>query len=488
MADRTSASMGFQEVAVTPYVVVYLIVFNLLFVISCVIRYQQISWSLTFYGMYNGMPRIAKSLTPQEIKAIKTPGQHAVGGVTGLYIQITDSKQQHAPISRSWLLRYSVGGKRKNMGLGSYERVSLSKARDTARKALELVAQDIDPISHKRATRSTLIAELAKQKTFKECAEAHMTAFLKQHKSIKHQKQWGATLQQYAYPIIGNILISDITTSHVLAVLLQETTKEAQKGKLWYLKTETAKRLRGRIENILAYAEVAGYRSGKNPAEWKNHLATQLPAPGKLQVNNHQPAMPYSESGVFIKKLRQKNAIGAKALEFLILTGVRSGSVREAEWGEIDLNKEIWVIPGIHTKNGKEHRVPLVPQTILLLESLPRITGNHKVFPSPKGGALTDSTLSKLMREMRENGEFLSVGVPHGFRSTFRDWAAEQTNYPEELRKVATMHTVGDAVQQAYQRTDLLEKRRYLMRDWANFLDKTKSKSTKNVVKLRKHA
>ena len=375
------------------------------------------------------------------------------------------------------------------MGLGSYDSVPLAKAREIARKALELVAQGIDPVSNKKATHSALLAAQAKQKNFKECAETYMATHLNTHRSIKHQKQWLATLKQYVYPLIGKILVSDITTSHVLEVLKQETTKGVQKGEFWYLKTETAKRLRGRIEKILASAKVAGYRSGENPAVWKNHLETQLTAPGKIQEINHLDALPYNECGGFLKKIRQKDSIGAKALEYLILTGVRSKSVRWAEWSEIDLKKKIWVIPGPHTKRGIEHRVPLVPQMIELLESLPRIVGTSLIFPSPKGGrVLTDSTISKIMRDMRKNGEFSSKGVPHGFRSSFRDWAAEQTNYPEELRKVATMHAVGDAVQQAYQRTDLLEKRRNLMRDWANFLDKTKSKSTKNVVKLRKHA
>jgi len=417
------------------------------------------------------MPKIARPLTLQEIKALKTPGQHAVGGVTGLYIQNTESKQEHVAISRSWLLRYSIAGNRKNMGLKPFDRISLAAAREAARAALELVDQGIDPVAHKKSARLSLATEDAKRKTFEECADSYMAAHLKQHRNVKHQKQWGSTLRQYAYPIIGKMQISQITTTEILAVLLQQTTKNDQKGQLWTLKTETAARLRGRMENILAYADVAGYRSGKNPAEWKNHLETQLAAPGKLLSVKHQPAMPYSECGRFINKLKQKDSVSARALEFLILTGVRSGSVREADWSEIDFQKNIWVIPGSHTKNGKEHRVPLVPKMIRLLESLPRLVSNPKIFPSPKGGALSDNTLSKLMRDMRENGEFDAVGVPHGFRSSFRDWAAEQTNYPEDLRKVATMHTVGDSVQQAYQRTDLLERRRNLMSDWADFLE-----------------
>ena len=239
-------------------------------------------------------------------------------------------------------------------------------------------------------------------------------------------------------------------------------------------KAETAKRLRGRLENILSFAEVSGFREGKNPASWSGHLETQLPSPSKIMKTVHQPAMAYRDCGMFIQQLREKNAIGAKALEFLILTGVRSRSVREANWSEIDMEQKIWIVPAEHTKAEREHRVPLVKQSLSLLESLTRLAGGRKIFPNASDGALSDSTLSKLMREMLVSMPGCS-GVPHGFRSSFRDWAAEQTNYPDEIRKAATMHSVGDAVQQAYQRTDLLQRRRRLMADWAEYLDKQRT-------------
>jgi integrase len=244
---------------------------------------------------------------------------------------------------------------------------------------------------------------------------------------------------------------------------------------LWQLKTETAKRLRGRLENILSYAEVAGYREGKNPASWKGHLETQLPSPSKIMNVVHHAAMDYRSCGLFVRELRQKTAISARALEFLILTAVRSGSVREATWSEIDFDQKLWIVPPEHTKANREHRVPLVEQSLQLLQSLPRALETQKIFPNSYGLALSDSTLSKLMREMLEKLPGLS-GVPHGFRSSFRDWAAEQTSFSEEVRRVATMHRVGDAVQQAYQRSDLLERRRQLMAEWADFVSGCENK------------
>jgi integrase len=279
-------------------------------------------------------------------------------------------------------------------------------------------------------------------------------------------------IQAYAYPVIGNMLVADIAMRDVRSVLEQETiASNGTKGRLWYTKTETAKRLLGRVKTVLDYAIVNEYRSGTNPAQWTGFLDTQLPSPKKIRETRHQPALPYDQAASFMHKLRQNQSISSKALQFLILTGVRSGSVRLAEWSEIDFAKKLWIIPAGHTKARKEHRVPLQPQALKLLKSLPKLAGSQIIFPSVKGGPLSDMALSQLMRGMHERGDFLSEAVPHGFRSTFRDWAAEQTNYPDELRKIASMHTVSDAVKAAYERTDLLDKRRELMNEWAKFLD-----------------
>jgi len=313
-----------------------------------------------------------------------------------------------------------------------------------------------------------------------------MEAHASDYSNEKHRKQWGSTLAAYAFPIIGKMLVAEITIRNILDVLEQQTShRNGDSGKLWFTKPETAKRLLDRLRTVLDYATVNEYRSGTNPALWKGYLDTQLPSPRGLQVARHHPAIPYENIGNFMKVLRLNDSISARALEFLILTGVRSGSVRQATWSEIDLDKKVWTIPLAHTKTKREHRVPLQPQAIALLLKLPRIAGAENVFPSPKGKALSDMALSQIMRRMRDRGELTVDAVPHGFRSTFRDWAAEQTSYPDEIRKAASGHTVGDAVQEAYQRTDLLEKRRRLMIEWADFLDFPSGKRSVSVTPIR---
>ena len=432
------------------------------------------------------MPIIAKPLTDIQVRRINRVGWHAVGGVAGLLLQVRKPAKEGAQIPRSWILRVKVGDDRQPIGLGSYPQVSLAEAREQAKKLVVDAKQGINLKAKKRADRSALLSAASKKKTFKECAEAYIEAHSSDYSSDKHRKQWPSTLTAYAYPIIGNMMVADITMRDVLSVLNQETkVTENGKGKLWYVKTETAKRLLGRIKTVLDYATVNEYRNGTNPAQWTGYLSTQLPSPKKLQKVEHHPAVPYQMIGNFMSKLRANESISAKAVEFLILTAVRSGSVRQAEWSEIDYNKKLWVIPAEHTKAKQEHRVPLQPQAIKLLKSLHKMAGSNIVFPSPTGKELSDMALSQLMRGMRGRGELTVDAVPHGFRSTFRDWAAEQTAYPDEIRKAASGHTVGDAVKEAYQRTDLLEKRRKLMLEWANFLDKSSVNSGGVVLQIK---
>ena len=428
--------------------------------------------------MYIGMPKIAKELSAIEVKRLCQPGWHAVGGVAGLLLQVRPPSVAGAPVPRSWILRLRIAGERQVLGLGPYPQVSLAEAREQARKLSLEAKGGVNLLTRKRAERSALIAAASRNKTFQQCAESYIEAHASDYTNDKHRKQWVSTLQAYAFPIIGKMLVADIEMRHVLDVLLQPTKhRDGRTGKLWETKTETAKRLLDRVRTVLDFATVNQYRSGTNPAVWKGYLDTQLASPRGLQRVKHQPALPYSQAGDFMSKLRKNESISAKALQFLILTGVRSGSVRLAEWSEIDLTKKLWTIPAEHTKARRHHRVPLQTQAIALLKSLPKIAGNNKVFPSPRGRALSDMALSQLMRGMRERGELTVEAVPHGFRSTFRDWAAEQTNYPDEIRRVASGHTVGDSVKEAYQRTDLLEKRRRLMNDWANFLDRPAASS-----------
>jgi integrase len=313
-----------------------------------------------------------------------------------------------------------------------------------------------------------------------------MEAHVSDYTNEKHRKQWASTLETYAYPVLGKILVADISMRHVLDVLLQDTKhRNGDAGKLWHIKAETAKRLLDRIRTVLDYATVNEYRSGNNPATWKGYLDTQLPSPRGLKKTKHQPAVPYTSVGEFMAKLRSKNSTSARALEFLVMTAVRSGSVRMATWDEIDLNKKLWSIPAEHTKAKRDHKVPLPRQAVSLLTALPRMAGTALLFPNPKGTALSDMAISQLMRGMRERGELAMEAVPHGFRSTFRDWSAEQTSYPDEIRKAASGHAVGDAVKEAYQRTDLLEKRRHLMDEWADYLDLPSGERSASVTPIR---
>lgn len=433
------------------------------------------------------MPKIARELTYPEVRRISKPGWHAVGGVAGLLLQVKPPAREGAPISRSWILRVQVAGQRHPVGLGAFPQVSLAEAREQARKLALEAKGGVNLLARKRAQRSALIAAASKNKTFRDCAEAYMEAHASDYTNEKHRKQWPATLEAYAYPVISKMLVADITMRHVLDVLLQETThRNGTVGKLWHTKPETAKRLLDRIRTVLDYATVNEFRSGTNPATWRGFLDTQLPSPKGLKQVKHQPALAYAQMGDFMVKLRRNESISAKALEFLILTGVRSGSVRTADWAEIDFQRKLWIIPAAHTKTKEEHRVPLQPQAIKLLKALPRMADTDKVFPSPTGKALSDMALSQLMRGMRERGELSVEAVPHGFRSTFRDWSAEMTNYPDEIRKAASGHSVGDAVKESYQRTDLLEKRRHLMNDWATFLDRPSMPRSAKVTTKRK--
>jgi integrase len=325
------------------------------------------------------------------------------------------------------------------------------------------------------------LANQAKAKTFREVADAYLKAHTKAFSNLKHRKQWQTTLETYVYPLIGNRLVSSITMADIVTVLEQPTEKNPRNykpaGKFWDVKTETASRVQGRIKSILDYAIVKEYRTGSNPALWDGVLSTQLPSPKKIAKVKHHPALPYSQAPNFMKKLRENQSTSAAALQFLILTAVRSGSVRLATWTEIDLPKKLWTIPAEHTKTKEEQRVPLSPQAVKLLKDLPRFSGCDLIFPS-NNKPLSDMALSQLMRGMYERGEMKQHAVPHGWRSTFRDWAADMTDYPDEIRKVASGHTVGDSVKAAYQRTDLLEKRRNLMNDWSDFISGKDKKIT----------
>lgn len=399
------------------------------------------------------MPKKAAELGPLQVSRLKEAGLHPVGGVAGLRLQVSASG------ARSWILRVSVGGKTREKGLGGYPDVTLAGARDAARSARAKIADGVDPIEEARAARSTLRAAVASAWTFDECSKAYIEAKSDEWTNAKHAAQWTNTLATYASPKLGNLLVRDIDLPHILAVL----------EPIWRVKTETASRVRMRLEAVLDWAMVKKYRDGPNPARWKGHLDKQLAKPSKVAKVVHHAALPIDSIGEFMLNLRKQDGIGARALEFTALTAARSGEVRGATWEEIDLDAKVWTVPAGRMKAGKEHRVPLSDAAIRLLRAQPRIKDVKYVFAAARGGQLSDMTLSAVMRRMH------APAVPHGFRSSFNDWATERTSYPNHVIKMALAHTIGDDVEAAYRRGDLFEKRVLLMNDWAKFCEQTKT-------------
>lgn len=380
---------------------------------------------------------------------------HAVGGVAGLYLCVSPTG------ARSWIARINVDGKRREMGLGGFPDVSLSIAREKTRAARSDTTMGIDPVAQRKDARSARQALRAKQKTFADCAKAYIEAHSDSWRNAKHRAQWPATFETYVYPTMGSVPVGEVTQAHVMTVLLP----------IWKTKTQTASRLRGRIEQVLAWATAAGFRQGENCARWDGLLDQLLPAPGKVAKPKHQPAVRTSDVPAFIKALRQREGISPKALEFVILTAARSGEVRGATWAEIDLVAKVWTVPGARMKAGKEHRVPLSSQAVELLEAMPRIEGTELAFPAPRGGQLSDMAFTALTRRMNFRDDDGRLCVPHGFRSTFRDWVFEHTEYPRDLAEAALAHALQSKVEAAYRRGDALDRRRDMMQAWANYCE-----------------
>jgi integrase len=363
-----------------------------------------------------------------------------------------------------------VGGKRRDMGLGGYPDVTLAAAKEAARAARAKIKNGIDPVQDAKAKRSALYAARAAAMTFSEAAAAYIGVREVEWKNAKHASQWRNTLETYAAPVIGRILVRDVNQAHVLRVL----------EPIWLTKTETAKRVQGRIENILDWATVSKFRHGDNPARWRGHLDKLLAKPGKVQTIEHHPALPMDDLGAFMVELRKQEGMGARALEFAILTAARSGEVRGATWSEINLTDATWTIPASRMKAGREHRAVLNDEAVALLESMPR-TGDL-IFPNTKGEKLSDMTLTAVLRRMNR-----SDITAHGFRSTFRDWCSERTNYPSAVAEMALAHAIGDKVEAAYRRGDLFEKRRRMMREWGKFSGKVQVAGTVTPI-MRKGA
>lgn len=346
-----------------------------------------------------------------------------------------------------------VGSKRRDMGLGGYPTVTLTVAREKARQARQSIDGGADPILLRAAQQSALRASQARALTFRQASQQFIDAKSAEWKNDKHRQQWTNTLEMHAATVIGDLYVSDITQAHILKVLQP----------IWTTKTETATRLRGRIEQILDWARVRGFREGENPAQWRGHLDKLLANPSKVKRVEHHPAVPIDQIPAFAAELRTREGTGARALEMVLLTAARSGEVRGATWSEIDLKSATWTIPARRMKANKEHRVPLSAQVLQLLETQPRLEGCDLVFPGNGGKPLSDMTLAAVMRRMNVEA------VPHGLRSSFRDWVSERTNFPPEMAEMALAHRIADQTEAAYRRGDMLLKRVEMMDSWADF-------------------
>jgi integrase len=377
-------------------------------------------------------------LTAKQVEHLHKPGRYADGD--GLYLQVTESGV------RSWVLRYERNGRERMMGLGTLRDFSLREARERARRARQQLADGLDPIDAKRAQRA--VPSL----TFREAAEAY--AQLHEAK-WRTRPQFLPSLQRHAYPVLGNLPVAAVDTALVLKVLQP----------IWSTRTETASRVRARIEAVLDWATVSGYRKGDNPARWKGNLDQVLPAPGAVSRVRHHPALPYTQIRDFMAELRGKAGVAPRALEFAILTAVRTSEALDARWPEIDFEQGVWTIPASRMKGGKEHRVPLSEPARDLLRNLYAEAGNDYVFIGAQAGkGLARRALAEVLTRMGRN----DVTV-HGFRSTFRDWAAEATGHPNHVVEMALAHKISSAVEAAYRRGDLFEKRRALMQEWADY-------------------
>jgi len=391
--------------------------------------------------------RKSNKLTPQKVRITNGLGRYADGG--GLYLQVSRVAER---ATKAWIFRYMLDGRARHMGIGSIDDFTLAEARERARKARQQVKDGIDPIDVRRAERDARKVAAAQRVTFRQCAERYIAAHEKSWKNEKHRGQWKKTLEAYAYPLIGDLPVADIGRAHIQKII----------EPLWQEKTETANRLRGRIEAVLDWATAREYRTGENPARWKGHLQKLLPARNKVSPVEHHEAMSCDDMPSFMANLRGADSLSSRALEFTILTAARTGEAINARWGEVDFKNKVWTIPGERMKAGKEHRVPLSDRAVEILKSLPRL--GDFLFPGRKGAPLSHTVMLELLRGMVGNG----VTV-HGFRSTFKDWARERTGFTDDISEAALAHKIKDKTNAAYARGDLFEKRRKLMAAWAGY-------------------
>jgi integrase len=407
---------------------------------------------------------MADKLSAAKVKALKVPGDYLDG--RGLFLQIRSST------SKSWLLKYSLLKRAREMGLGPAADIPLATARELRDRYCALLKQGIDPIEHRRAERAALAVDRAKSITFEQAATRYIQSNRAGWGNLRHAKQWEATLKAYAFPVLGALPIQEITTALVLRVI----------EPLWATKPTTASRLRGRLEAIIGAAKARGEYVGENCAVWKGHLDKLLPAPRKVRAVANHAAMAYSAVPSFMTELRAREGIAAAAMEFLVLTAARTGETLGAKWQEIDFKKSVWTIPHTRMKGGRPHQVPLSAPAVAVLKRMEKLrTGEIIFFGQSSGRPLGNMALLVLLRRMN------TAVTAHGFRSSFRDWCAEQTNFPSEVAEMALAHAVGNKVEAAYRRGDLLEKRRKLMNAWADYCAKPVPvvKAGENVVAIR---
>jgi integrase len=395
------------------------------------------------------MARLSERLSAKRVELTAKPGMYADGH--GLYLRVGPTG------AKSWVFRYRNNSRRHDLGLGPYHLVSLAEARKRATEQRRLLRLDgQDPLLTRRAGRDRAKLAAAKAMSFKACAEAYMAAHQAGWRNPKHRTQWAATLNTYVYGHFGDLPVQTVDVALVMKAV----------EPIWNEKPETASRVRGRIEAILDWATARGYREGENPARWRGHLQNLLPARSKVRRVQHYAALPYPQIGDFMARLRQQEGVAARALEFAILTVARTGEVVGARWDEINHSARLWTVPGERMKAGREHRVPLSARAVEIIHEMAgqRQDGQNFMFPGAKGRALSNMALLMTLRRMA-HGDLTT----HGFRSTFRDWAAERSSFPAEVAEMALAHVVGDKVEAAYRRGDLFEKRREIMESWGNF-------------------
>jgi integrase len=391
--------------------------------------------------------RTINRLSYRKVETVKEPGMHSDGG--GLYLQVTQGSDGNP--RKSWLFRYAVAGRERQMGLGPLTDVPLAEARDRALAAREMRRAGKDPIAEREASRAEASLILAKTMSFDECAAAYIAAHRAGWRNLKHASQWTNTVATYCSPVFGKLPVQRVDVGLVMNAI----------EPLWATKPETAGRVRGRIERILDWAKVRGYRDGENPARWRGHLDHLLPARGKVRRVKHHAALPYAEIPAFVAGLRGREAVAARALEFAILTAARTSEVLGAAWSEIDLDARVWVVPAERMKAGREHRVPLADRAVEIVRSMIDSKQNEYIFHGDHRASLSNMSLLMLLRRMGRHDV-----TAHGFRSSFRDWVEEQTDTPRAVAEMALAHTIGSVVEAAYRRGDLLEKRKILMDRW----------------------